>query len=150
MVLDRKRPSRLLAATTETQRKVQSTKKMAGMVSKRAQRQERCQKLSRMMRLLLHHSLANCPPFLELSSESDSVMENSFSVLSFEPLHDPKLEVCRFVKSGLAQYLSWGDLIFIRSGWLKSEKSRARLGCYCREHAVQSLLTTRRSTVYSA
>lgn len=47
-----KRPNRLLVATAETRRQVQSLKEVAEMVSERVQRQVRVQELGEIVRLL--------------------------------------------------------------------------------------------------
>lgn len=61
----KKRPIRLLAATSETQKQVQSPEEIAGLVSARGRRQRCGQKMDEIVRLLSQPSLAKWPSFLE-------------------------------------------------------------------------------------
>lgn len=101
----RKRPSRLLAATTET-RQVQSPKKIARVLTKRDQRHGRGQKLAKIMRPHLQQSLSEWPSSLEeVSSEGGLVMENWYSTLMFKTLHILCLGLSRILKNCLTQHL---------------------------------------------
>lgn len=83
----KKRWNRLWAATSKTQRPIQSLKEMAGRVSERGQRQRCGQKLGENMRLLLQQSSAERPSFLvELSGKDGSVLRDLYAVLTFEQL----------------------------------------------------------------
>lgn len=93
-----------MAATIETKRQIQSLKRVAGMVSERGQKQGRGRKLAEIVRLLSQHFLVEWPPFLEeFSGESGSVMEGSYSLSTFEPLHNLKLGVPKLSRSCLIQ-----------------------------------------------
>lgn len=87
----RKDSNRLLAATAETRRQVQSTKELSGMVSENGQRHRSNQKLDEIMRLSLQHSLAECSSFLEkFRCENGSVIKDFYSLCTFKPLLSPQ------------------------------------------------------------
>lgn len=76
--------NRLVRATTEMQRKVQTLKKPAGIMCERGQKQGRSQKLGRITKLLfsilkrdLRHARSR------MSCEDGSVMRNLCSILTF-------------------------------------------------------------------
>lgn len=57
------------------------------MVSEQGQRQERSQKLGEVIKLLWQRSLAEWPSVLEeLSGEGGLVMENFYSIFTFQPV----------------------------------------------------------------
>lgn len=84
MAHSRERPNRLLAARTESRRKVQSLKDIAGVMSDPGQRQGRDRKLGEATEVLSQKSLAKRSSFLEqLNGEHGSVMEDLFSSIYF-------------------------------------------------------------------
>lgn len=106
----RKRYSRLLVASTDTQSQVQSLKEKVGMVSKQGQNQGRGRKLGNMVKLLLQHSWAEWPSFFkELRGDENPLVEGLYSSLTVKPLHNLCSEVSRLLEGCSVQSLSCGD-----------------------------------------
>lgn len=107
----RTRPNLLSAAAAETRIKVQSLEEMAGMVSRRGQRQRRGQELATTRRPLSQKTLEKRPSVLkERSAEENFVMADSYSVLTFGPFYNFHLEVSRLLDGCFTQCLPCDDV----------------------------------------
>lgn len=94
------------------------------MVRERSQKQGRGQKLAKIVRLLSHHSLANCSLFLEeLNGESSLVTEDSYSVNASKLLQNIPLGVSGLLKGYLIQCLSYND-VYSHPLWPAGKRSK--------------------------
>lgn len=111
MVRGRGSPSRVLSGTIETRRRVKELKEAAERMSGREERGRRREALNEIGCLLSAKSLAEWPSSLEeLCGSGGLVVEDLYSMFTFEPLHNLHLGVSRLLKTCLVQYLSSDEI----------------------------------------
>lgn len=101
----RKNPSRLLAATAETPRRLQSRKEYAGIVTKNRWKDRGRWALRGISSLLWEKSLTECLLFLEeLYWENGLAWEHFCSKLTFQQLHSLCMSLSKLLNSWLIQH----------------------------------------------